>query len=84
MEYVTGQSRAALAAVRTARREGLPAWATMDAGPNVKVLTSADRAGEVDARLRELLARDVPGLRTVVARSGPGLEISRVTTEEDA
>lgn len=84
VEYVTGQSRAALAAVRTARREGLPAWATMDAGPNVKVLTSADRAGEVDARLRELLARDVPGLRTVVARSGPGLEISRVTTEEDA
>jgi len=82
VEYVTDQSRAALAAVKTLREEGLPAWATMDAGPNVKVLTRASEAERVDARLREMLAEVAPQLGTVVAYSGPGLEITRPDTRE--
>lgn len=77
MEYLTDASRAALAAVKSLRGEGLPAWSTMDAGPNVKVLTSAAQAESVEARLRELLAEDVPGLRTIIAYTGPGLTVTR-------
>ena len=80
VEYLTDQSRAALAAVRAAREAGLPAWATMDAGPNVKVLTSAARAEEVGDWLRERLATAAPALKTVVAYAGPGLT---VTTQEE-
>ncbi|WP_297005792.1 diphosphomevalonate decarboxylase [uncultured Corynebacterium sp.] len=77
VEYLTVQSRAALDAVKTLREEGLPAWATMDAGPNVKVLTRASEAPTVDARLRSMLAEVAPGLSTVVAYAGPGLQVTR-------
>lgn len=76
VDYLTRASYAALAAVRDAREAGFPAWATMDAGPNVKVLTTAERAPELDAWLRERLAPDVPGLRTLVTGTGPGLQIT--------
>jgi diphosphomevalonate decarboxylase len=56
------------ARVRALRAAGRTAFATMDAGPHVKVLTSAD---ESEALARELGA--VPGvLRVLVARPGPG------------
>lgn len=77
VDYLTAGSHAALQAVKDLRAEGLPAWATMDAGPNVKVLTSADQAETVDARLRERLASTVPGLRTVVTHAGPGLRVEK-------
>lgn len=77
VDYLTDASRAALAAVRDACEAGLPAWATMDAGPNVKVLTTADKAVEVDAWLRDRLASEVPELSTVVAYTGPGLGVTR-------
>jgi diphosphomevalonate decarboxylase len=80
VDYLTDASRAALQAVRDAREAGLPAWATMDAGPNVKVLTSAERAVEVDAWLRDRLAASAPGLGTVVAYAGPGLTVTREAT----
>ncbi|MDU0348060.1 diphosphomevalonate decarboxylase [Actinomyces sp. MRS3W] len=62
---------AALHAVRALREEGLPAWATIDAGPNVKVLTSGSQAEEVAARLRERL----PGATVSVRRPGAGVQI---------
>ncbi|SER53647.1 diphosphomevalonate decarboxylase [Propionibacterium cyclohexanicum] len=40
-----------LDAVHRARDAGLPVWATMDAGPNVKVVTSAELATEAAAWL---------------------------------
>ena len=40
---------ALLAVVRELRASGVAAWATMDAGPHVKVLTSVDDAGRVAA-----------------------------------
>ena len=45
---------AALACVRALRAAGRGAWATMDAGPHVKVLTSASDAAAVAAALREV------------------------------
>ncbi|MDB4960990.1 MAG: diphosphomevalonate decarboxylase [Myxococcales bacterium] len=57
---------ALLAEVRALRQRGAAAWATMDAGPHVKVLTSIDEAEAVAAALRT-----VPGT-TSVTISGPG------------
>jgi len=45
---------AALAEVRALRAAGRAAWATMDAGPHVKVLTTASEAADVAAALREI------------------------------
>jgi diphosphomevalonate decarboxylase len=59
---------AALAEVRALRAAGRAAWATMDAGPHVKVLTTAGEAGAVAAALR-----GVPGVTdlSIAAAGGP-------------
>lgn len=77
VDYLTDASHAALAAVAAARDAGFPAWATMDAGPNVKVLTTAAEASRLEGWLREQLVSDIPGLHTVVAHAGPGLTVTR-------
>ncbi len=62
---------AAMAAVRELRAAGRSAWATMDAGPHVKVLTSATDADAVATALR-----GVPGVTAVaIAAAGPGTEL---------
>jgi diphosphomevalonate decarboxylase len=66
--YWNGATVEVLAAVRLARAAGVAAWATIDAGPHVKVLTTPGDA----ARVRETLLQ-VPGvLRVLEARPGPG------------
>ena len=62
---------AALHAIRAMREEGLPVWATIDAGPNVKVLTEGARAEEVAAALRDRLT----GTTVSVRRPGGGVRI---------
>jgi len=57
---------ALLAEVRALRDRGHAAWATMDAGPHVKVLTSIDEAEAIATALRA-----VPGASEVTI-SGPG------------
>lgn len=57
---------ALLAEIRALRARGTAAWATMDAGPHVKVLTSPDDAATVAAALRA-----VPGTTDVIV-SEPG------------
>jgi len=58
---------AVMHALRTWREQGLLAYYTMDAGPNVHVITSGADAQEVAERLRA-----VPGvLRTLLCRPGP-------------
>lgn len=57
---------AVLAEVRALRARGAAAWGTMDAGPHVKVLTSADQAEAIAAAVRA-----VPGVTDVLI-SGPG------------
>jgi diphosphomevalonate decarboxylase len=64
--YWSPTTLALLEQVRDLRHGGLAAWATMDAGPHVKVLTTVDDAEKVAARLREL-----DGV-TAVTISSPG------------
>ena len=69
--YWLPQTVAALHAIRAMRDEGLPVWATIDAGPNVKVLTEGARAEEVAAALRDRL----PGTTVSVRYPGGGVRI---------
>jgi diphosphomevalonate decarboxylase len=57
---------AVLHAVRLWRTEGISACCTIDAGPNVHVICTADDAGVVETRLRSL-----PGVEDVLT-AGPG------------
>ena len=59
----------ALHAIRALRQDGLPAWATIDAGPNVKVLTRGSDAERVASTLRER----IPGVAVSVRRPGAGV-----------
>jgi diphosphomevalonate decarboxylase len=65
--YWQPASLAALAAVRDLRANGHAAWATMDAGPHVKVLTTADDAAAV---ARALAA--VPGVTEAMISTAGG------------
>jgi diphosphomevalonate decarboxylase len=59
------------AEVRALRAAGRAAWATMDAGPHVKVLTTADDAEAIRAALAA-----VPGATAVsISRPGGGVEV---------
>jgi len=63
---------ALLAEVRALRGAGTPAWATMDAGPHVKVLTDASHA---EAISRALAA--VPGVtRTSISAAGSAAHVA--------
>jgi diphosphomevalonate decarboxylase len=69
--YWTGATVEAVAEVRRLRARGLAAWATIDAGPHVKVITTPADEGAVTAALR-----GVPGvLRTIATRPGPGATV---------
>jgi diphosphomevalonate decarboxylase len=65
---------AALAEVRALRAAGRAAWATMDAGPHVKVLTTAADAAAVAAAVRA-----VPGVTevSIAAAGGPAAVVPR-------
>jgi diphosphomevalonate decarboxylase len=54
IRYWKPTSVAILDAVQDLRRAGTPAWATMDAGPNVKVLTTPDHSATIAATLSEI------------------------------
>jgi diphosphomevalonate decarboxylase len=69
--YWTGATLDALAAVRSLRAAGTQAFATMDAGPHVKVLARASEA----ARVRDAM-RSAPGVERVIeARPGEGARL---------
>jgi diphosphomevalonate decarboxylase len=59
-----------LAAVRALRHEGVPAWATMDAGPHVKVLTDEPSASRVALAMRAAGATAV-----TISAAGGGAEV---------
>jgi diphosphomevalonate decarboxylase len=69
--YFAPGSLVALHAVRALRREGVGAWATMDAGPNVKVLCEQRDAQRVADALMEAAERV-----EVLAPGGPARVIS--------
>jgi diphosphomevalonate decarboxylase len=67
----------AMRCVHDLRADGVPAWFTIDAGPQVKVLCAPEHAGTVRARLA-----DLPGTREVLeAAPGPG---ARLVAESEA
>lgn len=69
--YWTPETVRVLAAVREWPREGLSAYFTLDAGPNVHVLTMPEHGEEVSRRLAQ-----VEGVQQVrVARPGPGVHL---------
>ena len=70
--YWNGATVEIMSAVWAMRDEGLPVWFTIDAGPQVKVITADGGGDAVEARLRT-----VPGV-TQVLRSRPG-DGARVT-----
>jgi diphosphomevalonate decarboxylase len=66
LHYWTPTSEAVMSAVRRWRRMGTPVCYTVDAGPNVHVLTLGDEAQAVEKRLRQ-----IPGVIDVrAARAG--------------
>jgi diphosphomevalonate decarboxylase len=67
--YWSGATLELLSAVRALRHEGIGAWATMDAGPHVKVIVKSDDAPMVAERLRPLT------VRTIVAHVGEGARL---------
>lgn len=62
---------AALETVRGLRKKGLSCYATMDAGPHVKVLCATKDA----RRVADALRRTEGVLRTLTATPGPGLSV---------
>jgi diphosphomevalonate decarboxylase len=69
--YFQPTTIAALLAVKALRARGTGAWATMDAGPHVKVLCASADADDVANELR-----GVPGVRGVdVAAPGPAARV---------
>lgn len=72
VRYVKGVTFDLLDAVMALRQSGVSAWATMDAGPHVKVLCAASDAEKVAEALRSV--RGVVEVRT--ARPGAGIEVS--------
>ena len=72
--YVSGATLAALDEVRALRRDGISAWATIDAGPHLKCLVRSGDVAAVRARLEQS-----PGvLRVLVAEPGDGARIVEV------
>lgn len=69
--YWNAATVAVIHAVRGLRRAGTPAWVTMDAGPQVKVITAPEHGDAVAAMLQ-----DVPGVRRLIrTRLGPAARV---------
>ena len=73
VNYLTDKTYAVLNAVRSMRECGWPVWATMDAGPNVKVLTDADCAARAAEELRGRVAESA---NFTIALPGDGVSVS--------
>ena len=71
VRYLAPATLTVLDAVAQLRRDGVGAWATMDAGPNVKVLCRRLEADRVAAAVREAAA----GGAVHIAGPGPGARL---------
>lgn len=69
--YWMPETLGALAAVREARAAGFPAWATIDAGPNVKVVTDAAYSADLLGWMR----RRLPEATVTANGMGPGVRV---------
>lgn len=71
VRYLSSPTLSVLDSVLQLRRDGVPAYATMDAGPNVKVLCHRADAGRVAGTVRDA----VPGGLVLVAGPGQGARL---------
>ncbi|WP_162240372.1 diphosphomevalonate decarboxylase [Nocardia arizonensis] len=71
IRYLTDDTFAVISAVRKARAAGLAAYATMDAGPNVKVLTCAGDVEDVARALKGAVA----GIDVQTCFAGPAIAV---------
>ncbi|HET8657944.1 MAG TPA: diphosphomevalonate decarboxylase [Micromonosporaceae bacterium] len=71
VRYLSPATVAVLDSVLQLRADGVPAYATMDAGPNVKVLCHRADA----PRVTEAVRGAAPGCSVVTARRGPGARL---------
>jgi diphosphomevalonate decarboxylase len=71
VRYLSPATVAVLDSVLQLRADGVPAYATMDAGPNVKVLCHRADA----ARVADAARGAAPGCSVVTARRGPGARL---------
>lgn len=69
-DYFTNDTRSLIAFAQQCYKEGILAFATIDAGPNVKILT--DHASE--AVLLKKFQENFPKITFVIAHSGPGVQ----------
>jgi diphosphomevalonate decarboxylase len=69
--YWNGATMAALEGVRALRRAGTPAFATIDAGPHVKVLVRADDCARARAHMESVAGVE----RVLEARPGKGARL---------
>jgi diphosphomevalonate decarboxylase len=69
--YFQPGTLAAFATIKRLRREGLPVYATMDAGPHVKALCHTEDAAKVAAALEST----PQVLRTILTQPGEGIEV---------
>jgi len=73
--YWNAATLGALAAVRDLRADGTPVYATVDAGPHVKVLARPDDAAAVSEAMRRVSGV----LRVIEARPGEGAHLEVVS-----
>lgn len=71
LRYLRGESLAVFDAVSTLREDGLVAYATADAGPNVKILTTDEDAQQVESAIRQ----GYPSFGILGSRLGPGARL---------
>ncbi|MEE2645201.1 MAG: diphosphomevalonate decarboxylase, partial [Myxococcota bacterium] len=78
LRYLRGESVALLDLVESLRQQGLELWATMDAGPHVKVLCHRRDA----ERVREAIVASALCLKIYMLRPGPGLQLAERSSFE--
>lgn len=71
VRYWSGETVAALDLVAQLRKDGIEAYATIDAGPNVKVLSRPQDTAAVADRFAAAFA----GLDLLISGSGPGVRV---------
>ncbi|HAQ4489120.1 TPA: diphosphomevalonate decarboxylase [Enterococcus faecium] len=69
--YWSPDSLKAMDAVRQLRKQGIPCYFTMDAGPNVKVLVENSHLSEVQEIFTKLFSKE----QVITAHAGPGIAI---------
>lgn len=77
INYLTDESHTIIKLIQQLRHDGLPMWATMDAGPNIKVLTTYDDAESLALILKKHLSTILPhsSATLMVVRPGQGARI---------